>query len=184
MCCCGCMAMPVDLPETAPVSPREPFRLTGFHVLAICLGFFAIVATVNGYMMRQAFQTMPGIDARNGYDVSQRYNAELAAAAEQDRRGWKTEIRLDKQGSALELVLMIADRDQLPVSGQRARVRFAHPATRQLDQDITLSEIGRGKYAGKVKGISAGHWSLVLTIEDPSSNQPLYTSRNKVELGS
>ena len=33
---------------------------------------------------------LPGIEARNGYDVSQRYNAELAAAAEQERRGWKT----------------------------------------------------------------------------------------------
>lgn len=184
MCCCGCMAMPVELPESAPVSQSEPFRLTGYHVLAICLGFFAIVASVNGYMMQQALRTMPGIDARNGYDVSQRFNADLAAAAEQDRRGWKTEIRLDRRGNALEMVLLVADRDHLPVSGQRVRLRFAHPATRQLDQEVSLSEIGRGKYSGKLNGIQSGQWSLVLTIEDPVSSQPLYTSRNKVELGS
>lgn len=184
MCCCGCMAMPVELPDPNAVQTREPFRLTGYHVLAICLTFFVVVAGVNGFMMRQAFQTMPGIDARNGYDVSQRYNAELAAAAEQERRGWKTEIRLDRRGSNLDLVLLVNDRDQQPVSGQRVRVRIAHPATRQLDHEVTLGEIGKGKYSAAVPGISAGHWSLVLTIEDPATNQPLFTSRNRVELGS
>ncbi|MCZ8182694.1 MAG: FixH family protein [Beijerinckiaceae bacterium] len=176
--------MPVEIPDLASAPAREPFRLTGHHVLVIFLAFFGIVAGVNGYMMRQALQTMPGLDARNGYDVSQRYNAELAAAAEQDRRGWKTEIRLDRKGSTLELALSLADRDLRPVSGQRVRMRFAHPASRQLDREVTLSETGRGRYSGAVPGMAAGHWSLILTIEDPAENLPLYTSRNRIELGS
>lgn len=184
MCCCGCMAMPVELPDPALVPAREPFRLTGRHVLVIFIVFFGIVASVNGYMMRQALQTMPGLDARNGYDVSQRYNADLAAAAEQDRRGWKTEIRLDRKGSNLELALSLNDRDLRPVSGQRVKVRFAHPASRHLDREATLSETGRGRYSGALPGIAAGHWSLILTIEDPADNLPLYTSRNRIELGS
>lgn len=184
MCCCGCMAMPVEMPDPAAVQPREPFRLTGRHVLVIFIAFFGIVASVNGYMMRQALQTMPGLDARNGYDVSQRYNAELAVAAEQESRGWKTEIRLDRKGNALELALSLSDRDLRPVSGQRVKLRFAHPANRQLDREVTLSETGRGRYSGAVPGIAAGHWSLILTIENPVDNQPLYTSRNRIELGS
>jgi len=184
MCCCGCMAMPVELPDSATIPAREPFRLTGRHVLIMFIAFFGVVAGVNGYMMRQALQTMPGLDARNGYDVSQRYNADLAAAVEQDRRGWKTEIRLDRKGTNLALALSLNDRDLSPVSGQRVRVRFAHPATRQLDQEVTLRETGRGHYSGGFPGIAAGHWSLILTIEDPTDNQPLYTSRNRVELGS
>lgn len=183
MCCCGCMAMPVDLPEPNSAKAREPFRLNGGHVLAIFLAFFAIVATVNGFMMRQAFHTMPGIDARNGYDVSQRYNAELAAAAAQEQRGWKAEIRLDRQGGRLELGLQLKDRDGQPVAGQQVRIRLAHPATRQLDREITLGETGKGRYSGAIPGFPAGNWSLVLTIEDPATHQLLYTSRNRFDLG-
>jgi nitrogen fixation protein FixH len=62
-------------------APGRAFELTGWHVAAIAFAFFAIVAGVNGYMLSAAIRTMPGLDARNGYDVSQRYNAAIAAAA-------------------------------------------------------------------------------------------------------
>lgn len=176
--------MPVELPErvAAPAPPAE-FRLTGSHVLAMLLIFFAIVAGVNFYMMRQAILTMPGLDARNGYDVSQAFNhSELAAAAAQGERRWQSDAQLTLSGRRLELRLQFRDRDGKPLDGLEVGVLLAHPATRRLDRSVALAGRGNGEYGANLEGVDAGAWGLVIEARQADTGGRLFLSRHRVVL--
>ncbi|MCA3667838.1 MAG: FixH family protein, partial [Methylobacterium sp.] len=113
--------MPVELPERAPIlaaRKAKEFRLTGWHVLAMLIAFFAVVASVNVFMMTTAIRTMPGLDARNGYDVSQNFNRqELAAAQAQARRGWQSDARVSLANRVLDLEIRFRDSMSKPLAG-------------------------------------------------------------------
>lgn len=63
--------------------PRE---LTGRHVLAITVSFFAVIIAVNLYMASQAIGTFPGVEGKNTYYASQNFEANRKA---QEALGWR-----------------------------------------------------------------------------------------------
>lgn len=184
--CCGAFVMPVELPERAPIlaaRKTKEFRLTGWHVLAMLVAFFAVVASVNVFMMTTAIRTMPGLDARNGYDASQNFNRqELAAAQAQARRGWQSDATLSLANRVLDLDIRFRDRMGKPLSGLAVTVVLQHRAQRSRDRAITLSPRGDGLYAAKLDGIDAGGWGLVIEAHDLESGERLFLSRHRLAL--
>lgn len=181
--------MPVDLPERQvgaglPPAAKREFRLTGWHVLAMLLTFFAVVASVNGYMMRQAITTMPGLDAgRNGYEVSQNFNRdEFAAAAAQQQRGWQSDAKLSLAGRVLSLSLAFHDRQGQALNDLAVTALLAHPAARRLDRAIALIAVGNGVYEAKIADVDAGAWGLVIEAKTPETATRLFLSRHRVIL--
>lgn len=75
--------------------PRE---LTGRHVAAITVSFFAVIIAVNLYMASQAIGTFPGVEGRNTFYASQ--NFDVARRAQQ-ALGW--EVTDDYRDGMLEL---------------------------------------------------------------------------------
>ncbi len=184
--CCGAFVMPVELPERAPIlaaRKTKEFRLTGWHVLAMLVAFFAVVASVNVFMMTTAIRTMPGLDARNGYDASQNFNRqELAAAQAQARRGWQSDATLSLDNRVLDLDIRFRDRMGKPLSGLAVTVVLQHRAQRSRDRAITLSPRGDGYYTAKLDGIDAGGWGLVIEAHDLESGERLFLSRHRLAL--
>lgn len=70
------------------------FRLTGRHVAAIFIGFFAIVIAVNVLMASYAIGGFGGTVVDNSYVASQRFNGWLARARTQDALGWHQQAQL------------------------------------------------------------------------------------------
>ena len=62
-----------------PSSPKAPRQLTGKVVLAILLGFFGTVMSVNALMMTLAITTLPGTEVDSAYAASLAYEREIAA---------------------------------------------------------------------------------------------------------
>lgn len=185
MSCCGAFVMPVDLPErVAPPVPRAEFRLTGWHVLAMLLTFFAIVAGVNGYMLRQALTTMPGLDAgRNGYDASQNFNRdEFAAANAQLQRNWQSDARLKLSGRILTLTLTFRDKQGEALNDLAVTALLAHPAARRLDRAIALIPRGDGLYEARISDVDPGAWGLVIEAKAATTENRLFLSRHRVIL--
>jgi nitrogen fixation protein FixH len=181
--CCGAFIMPVELqrPSGAPDIREGGFTLTGYHVLAGLLAFFVIVASVNAYMMTMALTTMPGLDARNGYDVSQTWNAQIAAARSQEARHWQVEASLKRtSGAQAELVISLTDADGRPLTGLDIAARLAHPATRRLDRAAVLTEVSPGRYLALVDGLTRGAWDLVTDAK--RDGETVYVSRNRTRL--
>lgn len=184
--CCGAFAMPVELPERGhalPLPEPRDFRLTGWHVLAMLVTFFAIVAGVNVYMMTTAIRTMPGLDARNGYDVSQNFNRqELAAAQAQAQRGWQSDAKLSLANRVLDLELRFRDNASRPIPGLAVTAVLQHPAQRGRDRAISFAPRGEGLYAARLDGIDAGGWGLLIEAHDLATGERLFLSRHRLAL--
>jgi nitrogen fixation protein FixH len=180
--CCGLFFRMDDPIMTAHTRPAVPFRLTGRHVLVTFIGFFAIVFTVNGVMLNAAFRTMPGLDARNGYDASQRFNADIAAATAQAERGWKVAADVHREGDHVVVVATFAEPSGTPVSYLAADAVLAHPTVRRFDRALILSETAPGRYEAATADLPAGSWTLLLTARLDPEAAPVFTSRNRLML--
>lgn len=163
----------------APVE-RKPRVITGRFVLIAFITFFGTIALVNGIMMTLAYKTMPGLEVRNSYDASQGYNGELAAMREQAARGWKADIVLKLAKGAAPVSVEIKDGSGAAVTGLDLSARLSHPASRQGDLAVDLTETAPGRYAAAFTDVSRGAWDLVIEARRGDVRQ--YTSRGRVFL--
>jgi nitrogen fixation protein FixH len=155
--------------------------LTGRMVLAILVAFFGLVIGVNVYMMKMAISTLPGTEVDSAYSASLGYEKEIAAARDQQARGWRVEAHIERgAGGAAILQINARDASGNPVSGLTFLGRLERPADKRADQDVALAEVGGGIYRGTAEAIAPGQWDLVL--EGDSSGRRLFMSKNRVLL--
>lgn len=166
--------------KTADAPPRRQREVTGRTVLFSLLAFFAVVTSVNAYMMTVAIRTMPGVDVKSAYEASQSYNGEIARAHEQQARGWKADVSLAKGEADRDIVVKLTDMAGAPVRGLAMQARLAHPADRKADIAVQAKEIAPGVYAAKFALAHTGAWDLV--IEGRDGDREVYKSRSRVKL--
>ena len=77
-----------------PVTGEHPkgFRVTGRMVLFSFIGFFAVVASVNAFMITSAVRTFSGVETENAYKAGLAFNESLAAAGAEFRVNTLTTI--------------------------------------------------------------------------------------------
>jgi nitrogen fixation protein FixH len=153
-------------------------------VLSMLVTFFLVVAVVNSIMLTVALRTMPGLDARNGYDASQNFNRDIIARAEaQAQRGWTSEAQLLLRSGVLALEVTFRDRTGHGIEALDVSVQLSHPAQRRLDRVASLLELGAGHYRAELEGFEPGAWGVVIEARDKApSNETLFLSRHRVLL--
>lgn len=166
--------MPIDLPVKAPVA--KEWEVTGRFVLISVVLFFLVIASVNAVMMTLAIRTFPGVDARNGFDKSQNYNREIAAARGQAERGWMSEIALSRGAEDAALVLTLKDRQGVPVSGLGIAAQIAHPTSKAMDRSVVLNEVAPGRYEAAL-AIAPGAWNI--SLEGQKDGQRVYNATSR-----
>ena len=67
--------------KTGTVTPKPGREVTGKTVLICFVGFFGVVATVNGIMMHAAITTFAGTETSSSYKAGLAYREEEAAAS-------------------------------------------------------------------------------------------------------
>ncbi|MCY4589537.1 MAG: FixH family protein [Alphaproteobacteria bacterium] len=98
-------------------------RLTGRHVAWMFGLFFAVVCAVNLVFALVATGTWTGLVVPDSYVASQRYNAVLRQAAEQQALGWDGRLRV----SATGLDFTLTNRDGTPVPLGAVALRLERP---------------------------------------------------------
>jgi nitrogen fixation protein FixH len=134
--------------------------LTGWHVLAMLVAFFAVIFSVNFTMAWLANATWSGLVVANGYVASQSYDKDLAKARAQDALGWSVGFSFGED----RLRLTFADKagakiDQLAITGALAR-----PVTDRQDQALTFSAMGSGVYSAPAT-LTPGVWEVAITAQ-------------------
>ena len=132
--------------------------LTGWHVLAMLIAFFAVIFSVNFTMAWFANSTWSGLVVANGYVASQSFDKDLAKARAQDALGWKVGFSFSED----RLRLTFADKggsriDQLAITGALAR-----PVTDKEDQTLIFSAMGSGVYSAPAV-LAPGVWEVEIT---------------------
>ena len=125
----------------------------------------AVVIAVNGVLIFSAIETFSGLRTENAYNKGLKYNDTLAAAAEQQRLGWRSEVSLAPDGAGtgerrFVLVATLKDRDGRPLSGLAARAYLSRPTVGGHDVETPLAEQGEGRYVADVNLPLPGLWDV------------------------
>ncbi|MBX3596798.1 MAG: FixH family protein [Rhizobiaceae bacterium] len=109
----------------------------GRHMLAIMLGFFGVIITVNMTMAYFARASWTGLVVENSYVASQQFNAKMAETRAQEALGWTSALTLE--GGKVRYNL--TDRAGHSVSLKSVTLKFMHPVD---DREDTVVEMVRG----------------------------------------
>jgi len=157
---------------------RTPRVVTGRTVLVCLLAFFAVVAGVNGVMIRAAVSTFGGVETESSYKAGLAFAREAAEAREQDALHWRVDAKLLELAHG-EKRLLVEARDAAgrPLHGLSAFARLVHPVNRQADRVVALQETQAGQFGGTADA-PAGQWDLILELSRDGSR--VFRSRNRI----
>lgn len=142
-------------PAPSPGGPRAARELTGRHVLAMVVGFFAVITVVNIYMASQAIGTFPGVEAKNTYYASQNFDA---ARKKQEALGWTVTDRLEGG----ELRLSVTDRSGAPAKVADFQVLIGRATERNEDLSPVFARDGADFVTPLA--LAPGKWLLRLEV--------------------
>lgn len=142
--------------------PRDPgFRFTGWHFLAVMVGFFAVVFAVNGYFAYAALRTFPGEVSVTPYTDGIFYNKTLAQMSAQETLGWQAAAAAEPGA----VVLYFRDHANRPVEGLKITAKLERPATESGRLTPPFHETSPGRYEASI-GKETGAWDLTAEARD------------------
>lgn len=143
---------------------------TGRKMLVLTVSAFGVIIGVNLILAYQAVHTFPGLEVRNSYVASQRFDRERAA---QQALGWTVSAALEGEN----LVVRIEDGQGLPVRVAEIGGIFGRATTVRDDQRPEFVFDGRA-YVAPVR-LAPGYWHLRLkaTAEDGTAFRQLLRLR-------
>lgn len=133
-------------------------EFTGWHMLGLMVGGFGIIVTVNLTLAYNAVATFPGLETRNSYVVSQKFEADRAA---------QNALRWDVEASLIDgvLTVAIADKDGNPVQAEVTRATFGRATHTGEDSIPEFTWNGTAMTAPVTAG--EGYWNLRLELIAP-----------------
>jgi nitrogen fixation protein FixH len=165
---------------SSPASSRSGRPLTGRTVFLCLLGFFGVVAAVNGVLVRAATSTFGGIETENAYKAGLNFGRDIAAARAQDALHWHVDgkVALDASGTATT-ELTINDENGQPVNSIEVTGQLLHPTDRKLDHTFAMVQTGLGHFRGTAAA-APGQWDFVISID--RNSERAFQSRTRVLL--
>ncbi len=133
---------------------KSQFRLNGYHVFAMMMAFFGVIIAVNFTMATLASRSWTGLVVKNSYVASQQFNRDLAAAADQQKRGWHSS--LSYAGKTLDF--RIFDRAGNVLIPDKLELRMGRPAFEQEDLVIKLEADHNGNHRADLV-LGPGDWT-------------------------
>src|SRR5262245_66643861 len=108
----------------ANIGPGCPAKeVTGRMVLICLVAFFAIVAGVNGIMIKAAVSTFGGVETANSYQAGLAFAREIAAVESQDALHWDVRGSLTSDAGGTRLEVTAADASGKALTGLEATAR-------------------------------------------------------------
>jgi nitrogen fixation protein FixH len=130
---------------------------TGWHMLALMIGFFGIVIGVNLFMAISATRTWTGLVVENSYVASQEFNSKLAIARQREAAGWQGGLAYES--GILRFSLTGADAEPLPL--EEVEVHISRPIGMTGDQRLELTRAADGSFVSEVE-LESGVWNAAI----------------------
>lgn len=133
------------------MTDRQMAPITGRKVFIFTASAFAIIIAVNLIMAYSAISTFPGLETKNSYVASQKFDADRAA---QEALGWTVDASVHDD----ELTLSVTDRAGQPVELAELSATFGRATSVRDDQSPTF-RFEDGVYKASVEN-APGNWNL------------------------
>ncbi len=134
-------------------------QFTGKHALAVFVGAFGIIIAVNLVLAYKAVQTFPGLEVKNGYIASQRFNGRLH---EQQALGW--DAWAETKGGLLILHIVDAEGDPVRVAELQTVVGRPTHMREDFSPDFTFDGVAYSTRATLAKG----NWNVRVVARNGS----------------
>jgi nitrogen fixation protein FixH len=158
----------IERPASAPAQRG----LTGRHVLAIMVSFFALVFAVDGLFTYLALRSHPGQVSVTPYEDGLLYNRRIAQLEAQARLGWSA----GAEAQPGRVVLTYRDREGRPLRGLLVSGRLERPATEAGRLVLNFVEAAPGRYEAGAG--AAGAWDL--TAEARNARGEAFTAERRL----
>lgn len=130
-------------------------ELTGRHVFLITAMAFAVIIGVNVILAWKAVATFPGIEVRNGYVASQRFQTERDA---QQALGWNLRINFADESIRLEF----RGQNGQPAKVAAVEAELGRATTTSEDRFVVFRRTGDASFEAPVE-LAGGRWVMHLT---------------------
>lgn len=145
-------------------------KFTGKHALAVFVGAFGVIISVNLVLAYNAVKTFPGLEVKNSYVASQEFNERLK---EQQALGWQ--VRAETRGGLL--ILHITDESGAPV--RVAELQAVVGRATHVRDDFTPDFTFDGTAYATPATLGEGNWNIRLVARNSegaefSQRVPLY----------
>ena len=134
-------------------------EITGRHVLIGTVAAFGVIIAVNFTMAYQAVGTFPGLEVKNSYVASQKFEARRTA---QEALGWQAAAEIE--GGVLKLFL--TDAEGNPVQPESLVAMVGRPTIARDDRELEFASEHDVLVAPV--NLNSGAWILKLTAESTS----------------
>lgn len=134
-------------------------RFTGWHMLAIMIGFFGVVIGVNAVMATDAIRTFGGLVVENSYVATTHYNRWLAEGRQQEREGWQATPTADGTGT----VSLRLSRAGQAIDGASVSIVANHPVGLVAQRSLRLRPAGGGVYRSDGR-LPHGRWLVRIEV--------------------
>lgn len=141
--------------ETADIPDKRDRWIPWMFVL-----FFVVVGSVDAVMVTLALRTNTGVVTDKAYEKGLAYNETLAAAAAQDKLGWRDETVFDGR----HLSFSLRDGAGAPLRGAEVRARLTRPVSAGHDFEVVLAEAG-DSYGAPVSFPLVGEWQARIFVK-------------------
>ena len=148
-----------------PFHKPKARRLLPHWVPMLFVAGFLVVIAVNGTLIYFAQDTFSGLETASPYERGLDYNRTLAAQAEQDRLGWRSQAEITGENAARSLQVRMTDRDGRPLDGLALSAYLVRPINEGLDLTIAPHPLGDGRYVASFTLPAAGQWELRLVAQ-------------------
>lgn len=148
---------------TEPAKSAGGWTLTGWHVLGVVVGFFALVIALDVWFATLAYKTFPGQVSDTPYEDGVVFNKRIARLESQARLGWTAAAAADSAGARVEM----RDASGAPLRGLSLTGRLERPATEAGRIALRFTETAPGRYEAPVRS-PAGAWDLTFSARDAS----------------
>ena len=126
---------------------KPEFRITGWHVLAIAVGFFAIVIGVDAIFVTAAYRSFSGQVAANPYEAGIAFNKTLAQRRAEAALGWTASVSDSSPGAGQHVItLTFTDKAGEPIEDLTVTATLERPATEKGRRSMTFKLVGPGLY--------------------------------------
>ncbi|MCJ8323780.1 MAG: FixH family protein [Rhizobiales bacterium] len=157
--------------DVKPTKGKKPFKLTGWHFLAIMLGFFAVIIAVNIVFVTSALNAFSGLVVKNSYVASQFYNAKIRQAETQKKLGWQLDLLVNKQG----IDFILVTKDNQPVANKLVTLSLRSTNNDNNDIAVVLNELKPGHYfANLPNDVATPNGSYLIELDIVQNNQLFY----------
>ncbi|MDW3224478.1 MAG: FixH family protein [Paracoccaceae bacterium] len=143
-----------------------PRVLTGRHVAMMFVSGFAVIISVNLWLAYSAVSTFPGLEVRNSYVASQKFDEHRAA---QTALGWS--VLAQARGDDVHVSITNAKGESVEVVSLKATLGRA---THVRDDQTPAFVFDGTRYVAPVR-LSAGNWNL--RMEAMAENGTVFQQR-------